>query len=114
MTPRVPTTTTTTHATASSTTSATTSSPTPTSDRRDGSGVTFGGAGQPMDIDTARRRGACFACGQRGHIQRDCPNRKVVVRNLVQQLSAEDRAELLKELGTVGDLTVEGFHEGRE
>ncbi|CDO72201.1 hypothetical protein BN946_scf184970.g53 [Trametes cinnabarina] len=90
-------------------------SPTTTStDRRDSTGVTFGGTGQPMDIDAARRRGMCFTCGQRGHIQRDCPNRKIVVRNLVQQLSVEDRSELLKELGASGTPATSGFQEGRE
>ncbi|EKM58883.1 uncharacterized protein PHACADRAFT_205102 [Phanerochaete carnosa HHB-10118-sp] len=48
----------------------------PVQTRRDGTGVTFGGRGQPMDLDQARRQGLCFRCGQQGHISRNCPNRQ--------------------------------------
>lgn len=34
----------------------------------DGTGMTFDGQGQSMDIDKARQRGACFTCEQIGHI----------------------------------------------
>ncbi|KAI9070044.1 hypothetical protein FKP32DRAFT_1558554 [Trametes sanguinea] len=112
--PTPPTATQTSRATPSTSQTASTSTTTTSTDRRDGTGVTFGGTGQPMDIDAARRRGMCFTCGQRGHIQRDCPNRKIVVRNLVQQLSMEDRTELLKELGATSVQDTSGFHEGRE
>lgn len=42
---------------------------------RDSTGVTFGGQGQLMDLDKARRLGVCAWCGKAGHIARFCPNR---------------------------------------
>ncbi|SJL16280.1 uncharacterized protein ARMOST_19800 [Armillaria ostoyae] len=34
-------------------------------------GVTYGGRGQPMDID-AIKSGNCFRCGEKGHISKNC------------------------------------------
>lgn len=50
--------------------------------KRTGSGTTFGGQGQPMDIDRARRQGLCFGCGERGHLKRDCPHNHQKVRQV--------------------------------
>ncbi|EKM49044.1 uncharacterized protein PHACADRAFT_202086 [Phanerochaete carnosa HHB-10118-sp] len=44
--------------------------------RRDGTGVTFGGRGQPMELDQARRLGLCFRCREKGHLSRNCPNQQ--------------------------------------
>jgi hypothetical protein len=70
--------------------------------RRDGTGTVFGGAGEPMDLDEMRRKGLCFKCQKRGHLSRDCPEkRKVIktqVRGLFDELSAEDKKELLESL----------------
>jgi hypothetical protein len=42
----------------------------------DGTGTTFGGSGEAMDIDAAKRQGLCFICKQKGHISKFCPTRK--------------------------------------
>ncbi|EKM48920.1 uncharacterized protein PHACADRAFT_202231 [Phanerochaete carnosa HHB-10118-sp] len=48
----------------------------PVQTRRDGTGVTFGGRGQPMELDQARRLSLCFRCGEKGHLSCNCPNRQ--------------------------------------
>jgi hypothetical protein len=60
-------------------------------DRRDGSGTTFGGTGRPMDLDKARSEGRCFRCGEKGHISKFCPNKKTVIRTVEVDLESNDR-----------------------
>ncbi len=38
-------------------------------------GTTYGGAGEPMQINRAKKmkEGRCFICDKHGHISRDCP-----------------------------------------
>jgi len=36
---------------------------------------TFGGRGQPMEVDRAKAAGLCFQCGKQGHIRRNCPEK---------------------------------------
>ena len=46
--------------------------------QKTGTGITYGGAGQKMDINKARQSGLCFKCGKPGHISRNCPDRKAL------------------------------------
>ena len=88
-------------------------------DRRDGTGTTFGGRGQKMDVDEARKKGLCFNCGEQGHIKRFCPKnaqaqvRAAVVnmdqldehaeetRSILRRMTKEARRGLLEELKLV-------------
>ena len=49
---------------------------TPVTATQTGTGVTFGGQGQPMDIGQAKAQGLCFNCHQKGHLSQNCPQRK--------------------------------------
>ncbi|SJL15094.1 uncharacterized protein ARMOST_18576 [Armillaria ostoyae] len=40
--------------------------------KKTATGTTYGGRGQPMDID-AIKSGNCFRCGEKGHISKNCP-----------------------------------------
>ena len=53
-----------------------------------------------MDVDAMRAKGACFGCGKRGHIQRECPKRKEYgTRRIdIQAMSQRERMALLEEL----------------
>ena len=67
------------------------------STRRDGTGVTFGGRGQPMDLDEARRKRLCFSCGAAGHQARFCPHRpRQDVRKVVSSL--EDKVDEMQRI----------------
>jgi hypothetical protein len=35
--------------------------------------VTFGGSGQPMEVDQAKGKKSCYRCGRDGHIIKECP-----------------------------------------
>lgn len=65
--------------------------------RYDGTGFTFGGRGQPMDVDQVRQRRRCFVCDQSGHVARFCPQKK---RADVRRIAAgfdKDQIQELKE-----------------
>ena len=96
--------------TAGSTSAATTTTTTTTSApvKKTPTGTVYGGAGQPMQIDTSRGPRVCYNCQQEGHIARNCPNprkeRKVNIRGLVQtlgRLTVTEQEELKKELEEV-------------
>ena len=46
-----------------------------TFDRKDGTGITYGGQGKAMDLDEAHWKWLCFKCGKAGHMAWDCLDR---------------------------------------
>ncbi len=69
---------------------------------------TFGGQGQPMDVDAREEKkrkqhseGRCFKCNELGHLSRDCPTKKVAVRAvdtmLKEPLAESTKVEEVKE-----------------
>ena len=79
--------------------------------QKTGTRITYGGAGQKMDIDKARQSGLCFKCGKPGHILRNCPDRKAFqIRSIVKSLTDEEKKELKKEL----ENPKQGFQEAQQ
>ena len=77
--------------------------PAPAAERRDSTGVTFGGAGQPMDVtlDRARRSRSCYLCGSNRHLMRECPQRQQRVRLVIRGMDVEERRAWADEFGTL-------------
>jgi hypothetical protein len=74
-------------------------------EKRTGTGVTYTGQGQKMDIDQAKAKDLCFRCSKTGHMARNCPDKpKFQVRALKAELSKEEKEELAKTLREVGFL----------
>ena len=64
-----------------------------------GTGITYNGTGQKMDINKARQSGLCFKCSKLGHISRNYPDKKAFqIRCIVEGLNDEEKKELKKEL----------------
>jgi Retrotransposon gag protein/Zinc knuckle len=73
--------------------------PKATTEKRTGTGVTYTGQGQKMDVDQARAKGLCFRCGKSGHMARNCPDKpKFQVHALTAELTKEEKEELAKTL----------------
>ncbi|SJL16754.1 uncharacterized protein ARMOST_20283 [Armillaria ostoyae] len=66
-------------------------------------GTTYGGRGQPMDID-AIKSGNCFRCGEKGHISKNCPlqswnkGKKQEVRASTTEPSTGSKIEEVKDV----------------
>jgi Zinc knuckle len=73
--------------------------PKTTTEKHTGTGVTYTGQGQKMDVDQARAKGLCFRCGKSGHMAQNCPDKpKFQVRALTAELMKEEKEELAKML----------------
>ena len=86
----------------------------PVTDRKTPTGTVFGGAGRPMDLDTAKANFRCFNCGELGHMRKECPKsdkRPFHARLIVQEMTKEERKELIEELNSEGkdDDTIQDF-----
>ena len=71
--------------------------------QRDGTGTTFGGCGQLMDIERAHCEGLCFNCGERDHLSCDClklqKSTRTYMRWVIDGLLGQDHKDLLAKLG---------------
>ena len=71
--------------------------------RQDGTGITYIGAGQPIDasIRQACCRGACYSCGKTRHFAHKCPNQKAQIRAVLCAMTSKERqvwADKVREL----------------
>jgi hypothetical protein len=73
--------------------------PSTTPQTKTASGTIFGGSGQPMDLDAAKRAGLCYGCGTKGHMIADCPKKPPIqIRQVdVSSYSKEQMEALLKQ-----------------
>ena len=71
--------------------------------RRDGTGTTFGGTGEPMDVQYNKMRslGQCFNCQQTGHVARNCPKKTQTIRNMIMDLPPDDRRSLADDIASL-------------
>ena len=85
----------------------------PTADKKTGSGITYGGTGQPMDVSGTRQMMRCFNCGELRHMRCDCPKEKAKMNIHILMASLEDKElkELKAEIGI--EEAEEDFTNGR-
>jgi hypothetical protein len=83
--------------------------PTPPADKKTGTGVTYGGRGQPMEIDRLKNV-RCFNCDEFGHFRDKCPKpkkEKLNVRELWEQLEDDEKEEFFVEIRAMERMSLE-------
>jgi hypothetical protein len=74
-------------------------------------GNTYGGMGEPMELDRSKGKRACFSCGSTDHLLAQCPQRARHVRAFWADLSPGERNDLAS---VVYDAPKDDFEEGKE
>ncbi|KIM87702.1 hypothetical protein PILCRDRAFT_86045 [Piloderma croceum F 1598] len=72
-------------------------------EKRTGTGVTYTGQGQKMDLDAAKAKGLCFSCRKPRHMRKDCPDKKKFqVREIITEFTEEEKKEMAEALKKEG------------
>ena len=82
--------------------------PTPPAEKKTGTGITYGGRGQPMEIDRLKNV-RCFNCDELGHFRDKCPKpkrEKLNVRELWEQLEDDEKEEFYVEIRAMETLSL--------
>ena len=85
-----------------------------------GTGRTFPGRGEPMDLDKQRGRVGpikCYNCGELGHISRGCPKPKgwQTMKVVFEGMDSEQKKEVAEVFGIIEkNEEKSGFQEDRE
>ncbi|PBK72216.1 hypothetical protein ARMSODRAFT_972875 [Armillaria solidipes] len=63
--------------------------------------MTYGGVGQPIDISMLMREDKCFRCHKKGHLSKDCPEKKdyknIRLIHTAEQEKTESKVKKVKE-----------------
>lgn len=75
-------------------------------DKKMGTGIIYGGQGKPMDIDAMHKKGLCFGCGEKGHLNKDCPKKqkKAKVRAVKEETKKDEGKEELASTSKVEEV----------
>ncbi|SJK99893.1 uncharacterized protein ARMOST_03204 [Armillaria ostoyae] len=81
-------------------------------DAGSGRWTTYGGAGQPMNIDRLRAEGRCFRCKEKGHLGKDCPKKQehkdiCLVIAAEQEQKMESKVKEIEECNNDNDMTTD-------
>ena len=73
--------------------------------KRDRTGVTFGGQGEPMQIGSLK--GNCYNCKKSGHFARDCPLGQKASDRYLRSLTSDELAWLDHSLQKLPDRSLQ-------
>lgn len=65
--------------------------------KKTGTGITYGGQEKLMDIDAMCKKGLCFGCSKKGHLNKDCQKKqkKAEVRAVKEETKKDEGKEEL-------------------